>query len=60
MKKKGDIHMKIGIESIKYIDEYAYLGKILSFYNSHKEINGRILQARKKFWSISFILLDKS
>lgn len=61
MTNKTKTLIEIGTETIKYVDEYIYLGQTISFHNStHKEINRRVSQAWKAFWSLSFILMDKS
>ena len=53
--------IKIENEEIEYIDEYIYLGQLISFENkSEKEITRRISSAWKQFWSLKFVLLEKS
>ena len=51
----------IGGEPLEYVQDYMYLGQNLSFHNNmEKEIKKRIGLAWKKFWSLKFILMDKS
>ena len=46
---------------IQYVEEYIYLGQIVSFtQRMEKEIKRRIAQSWKAFWSLKFIVLDKS
>lgn len=45
---------------VDYVQEYIYLGQLVSFMKSgEREIIRRISLAWNKFWSLSFILLDK-
>ncbi|KAJ4441905.1 hypothetical protein ANN_11765 [Periplaneta americana] len=47
--------------NIEFFTPYIYLGQTISFQNSmDKEIDRRIASAWKKFWSLFFILMDKS
>ncbi|KAJ4429768.1 hypothetical protein ANN_21972 [Periplaneta americana] len=47
--------------NIEFVTQYIYLDQTISFQNSmDKEIDRRIASAWKKFWSLSFILMDKS
>lgn len=46
---------------VEYVSEYIYLGQNISFHcNMENEVKRRIGQAWKKFWSLKFILTDKS
>ena len=61
MTNKDETPIQVGTETLKYVDEYVYLGQSVSFQeNNEKEIKTRISLAWRKFWSLGFILLDKS
>lgn len=61
MTNREENQIRIGTETISYVQEYVYLGQTVSFQESNKkEIKRRISLAWRKFWSLSFILLDKS
>lgn len=52
--------ISIGGTIMEYVQEYKYLGQIISFSNRGKEeINHRITAAWSKFWSLNYILLNK-
>ena len=56
-----EAQISIGQELISYVEDYVYLGQVISFRNSSsKEVKRRITIAWRKFWNLSFILLDKS
>ncbi|KAJ4433359.1 hypothetical protein ANN_15618 [Periplaneta americana] len=53
--------MIVNNANIEFVTQYIYLGQTISFQNSmDKEIDRRIASAWRKFWSLSFILMDKS
>lgn len=53
--------IKVDGMDLQYVSEYIYLGQLLSFHQKvEKEISRRIALAWKAFWSLKFILLDKS
>lgn len=46
--------------TIDYVHEYVYLGQLIAFTNrGDKEVRRRIKLAWRKFWSLSFILINK-
>lgn len=56
-----EIPIKVDTTEIEYTNEYIYLGQLVTFrQNTEKEINRRITAAWKAFWSLKFILLEKS
>ena len=47
--------------NIPYVNEYVYLGQLISFDDSmEREVQRRITLAWRAFWSLKFVLLDKS
>ena len=60
MTNRIEIPVSIDGVEIQYVQEYIYLGQLISFHNgSDKEINRRMSLAWNKFWSLAFILLDR-
>ena len=61
MTNSRETNITINGNHLEYVHEYTYLGQILSFNNSNKkEVSRRIAAAWSKFWSLKFILTDKS
>ncbi|KAJ4435660.1 hypothetical protein ANN_18276 [Periplaneta americana] len=53
--------MIVNNANIEFVTQYIYLGQTISFQSSiGKDIDRRIASAWRKFWSLSFILMDKS
>jgi len=49
--------VKLGNQEIQIVDEYVYLGQLISMQNqTQKEINRRISITWKKFWTLKHIL----
>ena len=48
--RQGGLNLQ-GTE-LEYVDNYVYLGQLVSFVDSEAEINRRITNAWKKFWSL--------
>lgn len=47
-------------ETLAYVNEYTYLGQLISFQDKmEKELRRRICLAWKAFWGLKFILLDR-
>lgn len=54
------IAITIENQALEYVDEYCYLGQIISHKDqSTKEINRRILNGWKKYWSLKEVLKSK-
>ena len=46
---------------MSYVNKYIYLGQTVTFHNrADEEVEKRTTMAWNKFWSLSFILLDKN
>lgn len=61
MTNNSKIPITIGSRQLDYVTEYIYLGQLMSFHNRRQnEIQRRIGNAWKRFWSLSFILTDKT
>lgn len=61
MTNSTEIPVSLDNNQIEYVSEYTYLGQLMSFQNRRqKEIQRRIALAWKKFWSLKFILLDRT
>lgn len=55
------IPVSVDGQPLQYVDEYTYLGQLISFKDrTEKEINRRISLSWKAFWALKFILLDKT
>ena len=47
-------------EKIEYVNEYVYLGQIIAPQDTmHKEIDRRIANTWKRFWSLSEIMTNQ-
>lgn len=61
MTNRQEIPISIDGTTLPYATEYTYLGQLISFKDkTGKEIRRRISLAWKSFWSLQFILLDKT
>lgn len=61
MTNDREIQVQVDSQTIDYVQEYVYLGQSVSFRDSsQKEVTRRISLAWKKFWSLSFILMDRA
>ncbi|KAJ8735284.1 hypothetical protein PYW07_006904 [Mythimna separata] len=50
----------VNMEKIEYVDEYIYLGQLIATTDTmHKEIDRRIANTWKRFWSLSEIMKNK-
>ncbi|KAJ8724843.1 hypothetical protein PYW07_015801 [Mythimna separata] len=53
--------IEIGQEVIEYVDEYIYLGQLISTKDQHsKEINRRISNTWKRYWSLKEIVKNET
>ncbi|KAG6464168.1 hypothetical protein O3G_MSEX014327 [Manduca sexta] len=54
-------NITIGLNRLEYVEEYIYLGQLVSFVNSSKkEIQRRIALAWKKYWGLKEIMKNNS
>lgn len=61
MTNKAPIPIKLEGTELNYVDEYIYLGQLVSLTSRmEKEIKRRVTQAWKAFWALKFILQNKS
>lgn len=50
----------VKMEKIEYVNEYIYLGRLIAIRDTmHKEIDRRIANTGKRFWSLSEIMKNK-
>ncbi|CAH2098347.1 unnamed protein product [Euphydryas editha] len=50
----------VNMQQIEYVDEYIYLGQLIATNKSmHKEIDRRIANTWKRYWSLSEIMKDR-
>ncbi|XP_062532931.1 uncharacterized protein LOC134201702 [Bombyx mori] len=53
-------NVKLNSKHIEYVDEYVYLGQLISTTdNMQKEIDRRIANTWKRYWSLSEVMKDK-
>ncbi|KAI8427328.1 hypothetical protein MSG28_001907 [Choristoneura fumiferana] len=54
-------NVKIGEETIEYVDEYIYLGQLISIKDQYsKEIDRRISNTWKRYWSLKEIFKNET
>lgn len=57
---KKDIRINDGQMKIEYVNEYIYLGQLISTKDTmQKEIDRRITNSWKRYWSLSEVMKDK-